>query len=202
MSTLLMRLQGVKQSWGVQDYYRIRDTNLVPSKSAVIGILAACEGRARSKDLSDLVKLKFGVRIIQGGVIHHDFQTTKNWIRANGGISEASDMTDRYYLSGADFLVGFEGEEQHLLELEGHLKTPIFQPFLGRKDCLPTLPLYLPEDGVVPEDLRTALTQWGNPLEPVELYLESRQGRVVYDIPTTFERDSRVYGARRIERFY
>ncbi len=45
MSTLLLRLAGPMQSWGVQSRFTIRGTGLEPSKSGVIGLVCAALGR-------------------------------------------------------------------------------------------------------------------------------------------------------------
>ena len=41
MSVLLLRLSGPMQSWGVQSRFTVRDTGLEPSKSGVVGLIAA-----------------------------------------------------------------------------------------------------------------------------------------------------------------
>ena len=60
--TLLLRLSAPLQSWGSESVYDNRETDDMPTKSGVIGMLAAALGRKRSDSLEDLVKLKFGVR--------------------------------------------------------------------------------------------------------------------------------------------
>lgn len=44
MSTLLMRLAGPLQSWGTTSRFDQRDTGKEPSKSGVIGLMAAALG--------------------------------------------------------------------------------------------------------------------------------------------------------------
>ena len=57
---------------------------------------------------------------------------------------ETADVTYRYYLSDAVFLVGLESEEMSFLNaLEEALKSPVSPLFLGRRSCPPTLPLAL-----------------------------------------------------------
>jgi len=41
MPTLLLRLAGPMQSWGLSSRFTIRDTSLEPSKSGVLGLLCA-----------------------------------------------------------------------------------------------------------------------------------------------------------------
>ena len=45
MMTLLLRLAGPMQSWGTASKFRERDTGREPSKSGVVGLLAAALGR-------------------------------------------------------------------------------------------------------------------------------------------------------------
>ena len=73
--TLLLRLAGPLQSWGTSSRWTERDTGYEPSKSGVIGILAAALGLPRSSDLSSLAALRMGVRVDQEGVPGYDFQS-------------------------------------------------------------------------------------------------------------------------------
>ena len=54
MNVLLLRLCGPMQSWGVQSRFSVRDTGLEPSKSGVVGLLAAALGRPRDAEIADL----------------------------------------------------------------------------------------------------------------------------------------------------
>ena len=63
MATLLLRLQGPMQAWGVQSRFGVRDTGREPSKSGLIGLLCAALGREREAPLDDLASLNMGVRI-------------------------------------------------------------------------------------------------------------------------------------------
>ena len=72
MHTLLLRLSGPLQSWGVQSRFSIRDTGLEPSKSGVVGLLCAALGRPRSAPVDDLAALQMGVRVDQQGHLTYD----------------------------------------------------------------------------------------------------------------------------------
>lgn len=67
MSTLLLRLAGPMQAWGTDSKFEVRGAGREPSKSGVIGLLAAALGRSRDSDLSDLNALRFGIRVEQEG---------------------------------------------------------------------------------------------------------------------------------------
>ena len=99
--TLLLRLAGPLQSWGISSRYASRDTGSEPSKSGVVGILAAALGLPRETDLSyvalpdvpapfDLTRLRMGVRVDNEGVPGYDFQTVGGG-EDHPGIAEAQD---------------------------------------------------------------------------------------------------------------
>ena len=54
MTVLLLRLAGPLQAWGVKSRFTIRATELAPTKSGIIGMLAAAE-RIRSRTFSRCV---------------------------------------------------------------------------------------------------------------------------------------------------
>lgn len=63
MFTLLLRLNGPLQSWGSGSLYDNRDTDYYPTKSGVIGLIAAALGIKRGESLKELNSLRFGIRI-------------------------------------------------------------------------------------------------------------------------------------------
>lgn len=148
MSTLLLRLAAPLQAWGYESKFETRRTSREPTKSGVIGLLAAAMGRSRDESVEDLCKLHFGVRVDHEGELLHDYHT----VRLN---ESKTYVTHRYYLSDAVFLVGLESEdEKWLQELNNAVLNPVFPLFLGRRSCPPTLPLSL---GIRPCGLLEAL---------------------------------------------
>lgn len=129
--TLLLRLNGSLQSWGIGSKFNVRKTEREPSKSGVIGLVAAAMGIRRNDDESvkRLSDLRMGVRADKEGKLLRDFQTVRG--------KDASYVTTRYYLSDASFLVGLEGEETLLREIEESFSHPVFPLFLGRRSCPP-----------------------------------------------------------------
>lgn len=151
MATLLLRLQGPMQSWGVQSRFGVRDTAREPSKSGVIGLLCAALGRSRAEAIGDLSSLKMGVRIDKAGQVQMDFHTAKDVLKASGGTKD-TELSRRYYLADAAFLVGLESENLALLKtLHTALASPTWSLFLGRKAFVPSPPVYLP-DGLLESD--------------------------------------------------
>ena len=79
MSTLLLRLAGPLQSWGDSSRFTRRETRAEPTKSGVLGLLAAAQGRRRTDPILDLAALRFGVRIDQPGRLPAAFQPAIRW---------------------------------------------------------------------------------------------------------------------------
>lgn len=166
MTTLLLRLQGPMQSWGTMSRFNERDTQLVPSKSGVLGLVCAALGRDRSEPVGDLAALSMGVRIDQAGVPMRDFQTAIEIILANEKSKLAnkksklgSETSNRYYLSDAAFLVALEGDHALLERIHNALRQPIWPLALGRKSYVPSMPVYM-RDGLQEIPLVDALRQW------------------------------------------
>jgi CRISPR system Cascade subunit CasD len=147
MHTLLLRLSGPLQSWGVQSRFSIRDTGLEPSKSGVVGLLCAALGRPRSAPVDDLAALQMGVRVDQQGHLTYDYHIAQDVLKAGGGIKD-TEPSRRYYLADARFLVGLSGEDWPLLQsLHAALRNPVWPLCLGRKAFVPGEPVWL-EDGL------------------------------------------------------
>ncbi|MFI9388584.1 type I-E CRISPR-associated protein Cas5/CasD [Kutzneria sp. NPDC052558] len=132
MTALLLRLAAPLQSWGTSSRFVRRSTDRTPSKSGVIGLLAAAQGRRRTDPIEDLVDLRIGVRVEQPGRIERDFQTA---LSLDGGT--ALPLSYRMYLADAVFLVAVEGEQSVLEGLRDAVRRPQFPLFLGRRSCPP-----------------------------------------------------------------
>ena len=168
MATLLLRLAGPMQSWGTTSRFDQRDTGKEPSKSGVIGLLAAALGMDREnwEGLEPLTRMSMGVRHDRPGVPKRDYQTagcaaTDNIIKADGKpAKDGGVVSQRFYLADAAFLVGLEGEDRVLLErAHAALKDPAWPLALGRKSYVPSEPIWL-EYGVQNAPLQEALAEW------------------------------------------
>lgn len=225
MATLLLRLAAPMQSWGVGSKFETRQTLREPSKSGVLGLLAAALGCRRDQLPQKLLSLKMAVRVDQEGLIFTDYQTVHG-IAADemGRISRNADgsrkpapnrvyETWRQYLHDAVFVVALEHEDADWLrELEDALRSPVFPLFLGRRSCPPTLPLVL---GIVAQGRKEALHTC--PWQAAEVYQRRHAGialRVVSDVepesasrpsrrdvPVSFDPAWRRYGMRAVEQY-
>ncbi|MFJ4879387.1 type I-E CRISPR-associated protein Cas5/CasD [Streptomyces sp. NPDC088745] len=140
MSVLTLRLAGPLQSWGATARFTRRTTESAPTKSGVIGMLAAARGIPRGDDdaLACLAALRFGVRIDQPGTRVRDFQTAHHQV-----TDKAMPLSERFYLADAVFVAALEGDTALLAELCEALRNPVYPPFLGRRSCPPTGQLVL-----------------------------------------------------------
>src|SRR5690554_4789028 len=113
--TLLMRLTGPMQAWGLQSRFSIRDTAREPTMSGVVGLVCAALGRPREDPLDDLAALRLGVRVDREGAVRRDYHTAMDVVKASAKIkpgrpiSEAdlkeTEPSERFYLADAWFIV-------------------------------------------------------------------------------------------------
>lgn len=168
-SCLVLRLAGPMQSWGGRSQYNRRDTVGEPTKSGLVGLLAAAQGRRREDPIEDLVDLTFGVRTDQPGTLLRDFHTVADLrgiglptatVDAKGRQKRrstgASQLTQRYYLQDAVFVAAVHAPTPMLRTLVHALRNPEFPLALGRRACPPAHPLLLADD--------TSLAWEGDPL--------------------------------------
>ncbi|MGF1656616.1 MAG: type I-E CRISPR-associated protein Cas5/CasD [Verrucomicrobiales bacterium] len=166
-------LDGPMQAWGSSSKFQRRETESFPTKSGVIGLLAAALGIDKHTEdevsrLEILRTLKFSVYRVQpenstatparlvdfhtvGGGWHDDWQADKNNLRAKLQVScKAGDgspfgtvITHRTYLVDMRFIAVLEGELNVLQNCGEALKNPVWGCWLGRKACIPSS-LFLP----------------------------------------------------------
>ena len=204
MSTLLLRLASPIQSWGINAKFDRRGTLPMPTKSGVIGMVAAAMGRRRNESVDDLNFLVFGVRIDRHGQLLRDYHTAKS--------KKSAYVTHRYYLSDAVFLVGLEGDENLLQKIDIAIKNPVFPLFLGRRSCPPEgrVTLGVQSGKSLEEALREhewLVSQWIRPREEAQVQLpiivEGRKGTegaaFQKDQPLSFDQRHRRFGYRKVK---
>ena len=229
-STLLFRVEGPMQSWGTQSRFSHRDTGHEPSKSGIIGLVCAALGKPREErpddgfpTLRQLTALTMGVRVDREGRVEHDYHTAQKILKAGAknpekpGKSDIKDteLSNRFYLADASFLVVLHGETSLLEHLAAQLRNPVWPLFLGRRAFPPAKPLVPPAflngapwAALQQMELVTALKQapWAKPMIPkrfipekLRFVLDDPSGPDVrQDIPISFELGfRRRYAARR-----
>ena len=154
MKTILLKFSGPLQSYGTSSHFQTRYTDYYPSKSAVLGLLAACLGYRRDEEekLRELSTLKFAVRIDQQGGLLKDYHiaiTDKEIVE-----KPQTYVTNRYYLEDALFVVALSGMDELIDTLTKAIKSPYFQPFMGRRSLPVPVDFFL---GVSAEDFLDSL---------------------------------------------
>ena len=154
MKTILLKFSGPLQSYGTSSHFQTRYTDYYPSKSAVLGLLAACLGYRRDEEekIRELSTLKFAVRIDQQGGLLKDYHiaiTDKEIVE-----KPQTYVTNRYYLEDALFVVALSGMDELIDTLTKAIKSPYFQPFMGRRSLPVPVDFFL---GVSAEDFLDSL---------------------------------------------
>ncbi len=206
MKTILLKFSGPLQSWGTDSNFETRHTDFYPSKSAVIGMIAASFGYKRNEDekISRLNELDFAVRIDQPGNLCRDYHTVHKYKK--NGEAERTYVTNRYYLEDAVFVVAISHHDDKYMEaIFDAVRRPYFQPFMGRR-ALP-----LPADFILGESVEDALksvsecewqaaewykTQNHNEEIALEIFADSK----LSDAKTSYLRKDRVRSFSQSER--
>ena len=179
MATLLLRLAAPLQAWGSDSKFETRKTDREPTKSGVVGLLAAALGLRRddTEGLARLNGLRFAVRADQEGSLLVDFHTAKS--------RDTSYVTYRHYLQDAVFLAGLESGDEALPPLP--LCLGIRQGSL--LDVLRTEPM----QGRKPETGKLRIVADADPADPAAV---PRQ-----DLPMSFSPVHRQYGFRPVREW-
>jgi CRISPR system Cascade subunit CasD len=159
---LAMLLDGPMQSWGFESRFQRRTTGLYPTKSGVIGLVCAAMGVAKGSEdegrtLPELAALKITSIAIPrqrtsawSGETEElpvlrleDYHTVLGTRRASGKLNKDAVLTRRQYLLDARFGVILEGERTLLERAAARLKDPVWGVWLGRKNCIPSAPVFV-----------------------------------------------------------
>lgn len=138
MKTIILKFSGPLQSWGTASHFESRHTDLYPSKSAVIGLIAAACGFRRNDDnhIQSLNALHYAVRIDQIGNVIDDYQTAHKYKYVPEPKLERTYVTHRYYLEDAVFTVAVGNEDaMWISQIAEALNAPYFQLYMGRRSC-------------------------------------------------------------------
>lgn len=216
MELLILRLEAPLMKWGLRSHWNDRDTHIVPTKSAVAGLIACAMGIPRGDGkIEELCqKINIGVRADRKGYILTDFQivsTNSNPYIKNLNASSYKQRTvkgplptRRDYLQDACFTVVISGNTNLLQSIKEALLCPVFCVYLGAKCCIPSRPVF--EDLTAKyESIEDALNRY--PLPPrcsgKKLYceIENEKGlHIRQDVVKTNE--MREYGFRRVDIKY
>jgi CRISPR system Cascade subunit CasD len=160
MEYLLFRLYGPMASWGEVAVGEMRHSEVKPSKSALIGLLAAALGIARDQDeqqqaLAD--GYRFGIKMLSAGHVMRDYHTaqapdsvgkfryrTRRDELVAGRTRLGTVLSTREYRTDSQAVIALctnVDATWSLLQLSDALKQPCFHLYLGRKSCPLSAPL-------------------------------------------------------------
>lgn len=202
---LVLKISPPMQSWGIGDLYDShRKTNRYPTKSGVVGMIAAALGWDRNHDLNDLNRLRMGVRIDSPGNLENDFQMIKKPGESNGKPS------NRWFLSDAVFIIALQGDDKSLLKtIQSALMDPVFNIFAGRK----AFPLNFDMVQGIHENTTVAnvlesldwMGRGGKP-DKIEIIRDANDldldVDVISDTPVNFELDHREWALRPVTHYW
>ena len=97
---LVLRLDGVLQSWGEHSKWNYRDSAAMPTKSGIVGLLGCALGLSRDDErLTELrSSLQMAVRADRPGIPMVDYQTirSKKLLNAEGKVRANGDTIVSY----------------------------------------------------------------------------------------------------------
>lgn len=158
---LILRLDGPMQAWGTHTFEDFRPSNLYPTRSGLLGLLAACLGIDRADQAGQAAlaaSVEFSVRVDTAverpdreqamnkpGVKLPDFHTVMDARKVDGKTNKFPVVSRREYLFDAAFSVAVGAKPGATFTLEviaAALRRPLYTPTLGRRACPPTRPVF------------------------------------------------------------
>lgn len=152
MNGFILHLQGPMMSYADTGFGQLREQGAAPSRSAVIGIIAAGMGIERGN--RRLLDLHQGLRVHTAcalpGALLTDYHTVltagykdydETQLRREGAEGNPT-LTWRSYHLDAHFTALVESSDEGLIaQCRAALMDPVFIGYLGRRSCVPTIPL-------------------------------------------------------------
>lgn len=157
---LIFQLYGPMASWGEPAVGEMRHSALYPSKSAVIGLIAAALGIKRDKEEEQQAlanSLTFGFKVMSDGSLLRDFHTSQvpgaerkrvfatreqeinHSAKLNTILSFRDYRCDAYAIAAVRVT---DDGPYSLADIKAALQAPKFTLYLGRKSCPLALPLH------------------------------------------------------------
>jgi CRISPR system Cascade subunit CasD len=163
-ASLTFYIDAPLQSWGVSSKFQRRATESYPTKSGVLGLVAAAMGIDKHADdeaeqLKPLAACKFSVFSLQRTAKNHPVLQMEDYHTVGGGFDKDNPaerlhisrkasggpsttvVTRRFYLEQARFVALLEGDHEILDKAAKALEDPKWGVWFGRKCCLPSSPL-------------------------------------------------------------
>jgi len=161
---LILKLEGPLQAWGGHTFEDRRPSELFPTRSGLLGLLAACLGIDRTdgeRQQALASSVLFAVRVDGAPIKMIDYHTVKGARKEHQGLkSNETIQTWREYLQDAKYTVAVwltGSATVSLAELIDAINKPIYTPSLGRRSCPITRPLFADKLSAVNEHEALAL---------------------------------------------
>ena len=162
MQALAFYIDAPLQSWGSASKFQHRETNRFPTKSAIVGLIAAALGVDKHSEneaarLAPIIDLKLTVvrlekklhpssRVTDFHTVGGGYDKKKLWEKMSiphkaSGAPFGTVITRRSYLVDARFIALLEGDSVILEQIKKALENPKWGIWFGRKTCIPASPL-------------------------------------------------------------
>ena len=159
MKYLALYLRAPLQSWGASSKFGDRGTLDAPTRSGLLGLLAAACGidkndEARDREwLARAAKLSLSVlafrrcdRMADYHTVGARYDKDDPWQKrmipvTSDGKPRGTDLTHRDYLTDSVFGAVLSGDDGLVAEMAEGLANPVWGVWLGRKNCIPTEPI-------------------------------------------------------------
>ncbi|MFH1851677.1 MAG: type I-E CRISPR-associated protein Cas5/CasD [Candidatus Neomarinimicrobiota bacterium] len=146
---LAIKLQGLMQAWGGHTYEDFRHSEVVPTRSGVLGLLAACIGIdrhniTRLENLSASIAL--AVRVDSKPTRITDFHTVEKARKVDGTPNDNPVVSRREYLCDAFYTLLVWNTLSTGISIDTiaeKVREPVYTPFLGRRSCPLGQPLFI-----------------------------------------------------------
>lgn len=159
MRHLALYLRAPLQSWGASSKFGDRGTIDAPTRSGLLGLIAAACGIDKNDEARDhewlarAAKLSLTILAFRHGDRMTDYHTVgarydkdDPWQRrmipvTAEGKPRGTDLTHRDYLMDSVFGAFISGDDELVAEMAQGLADPVWGVWFGRKSCIPTEPI-------------------------------------------------------------
>ena len=159
MKHLALYLRAPLQSWGASSKFGDRGTRDAPTRSGLLGLLAAACGIDKNDEVHDrewlarAAKLSMSILAFRRGDRMADYHTVgggfdekdpwrKRMIPISAdGKNRRPNVTHREYLADSVFGTVVSGNDELVAEMASGVVNPVWGVWLGRKSCIPTEPI-------------------------------------------------------------
>ncbi len=210
---LILHLDAPLQSWGINSRFQLRSAGFAPSKSAICGMVcAACGAPKESSQEQDIIshfqQIKMDCFCLRNDGVMVDFHTVQNFRRATGEVNTKEPvLTHRHYWQSSRYNVILRSNDKDFLSyIRSALLNPVWGIWLGRKCCIPAVPII--QEGIMDYTEARQIAAEGC-LESYTEVDDFESGTDTwYDQPQGFGklhssgREGRVYAPRRLNHDY